>query len=151
MAYDFSQLHERLFVGANVNTPDDVREIAAAGITHVLDANTDDEGPLFPAAYGIALKAVPTPDDGGHKGVAWFGPAIDFAIGALSHPGFRVLAHCAAGVNRGPSLAFAILRAQGWSRVDAIMLIHSKRMQTVGGIAYRDDAEAALLALGWIK
>jgi cytosine deaminase len=34
---------------------------------------------------------------------------------------------------------------------DALHLIHVKRPQTVGGIAYAADAERALRQLGWVR
>lgn len=149
MAYDYSRVTERLFVGAQVNDVADVIELKAAGVTHVIDANTDDERALFPVGNGIILLPDPTPDDGQPKPTAWFDGAIDFAIAALAQPGTIVLAHCAAGINRGPSLGFAIMRAQGFGHGQAKALICLARPQCLGGIRYRDDAERALLALRW--
>jgi protein-tyrosine phosphatase len=60
-----------------------------------------------------------------------------------------VLTHCAHGVNRGPSLAYAILRAQGWPRHDAYALLKERRPQV--RVGYRDDADAALRALRWTR
>jgi protein-tyrosine phosphatase len=151
MAYDMSQITERLYVGANIGGPEDVAEVVAAGITHVIDANTDDESPLFPAGRGPSLLPLPTPDDGNHKDAGWFGPAIGFAISALFSPGNIVLCHCAAGVNRGPSLAYAILRALGLKRSLALGELWLCRPVCRNGVAYRDDAEQALLMLRWIK
>ena len=149
MGYDMSRIHERLWVGSNVNSVNDVADIKAAGITHVIDCATGDENALH--ISGVALLSDPTADDGERKTVKWFQPGIDFGVGALSHPGFTVLCHCAAGVNRGPSMAFAILRAQGWNFLEAIALLQFRRPQTIGGVRYRHDAEAALATLGWVR
>src|SRR5579872_1398096 len=125
MPYDCSQITERLYIGANISTPQDIVDIHALGITHVIDCNTDDERQLFAGTAGsyvsgIALLSDPTEDDGAPKPASWFSPGIDFGVGALSHPGFKLLTHCAAGVNRGPSMGYAILRALGWWSLDAL-------------------------------
>ena len=148
---DFSKIHERLFCGAMIKDASDVAELRAAGITHVVDACTDDEASLFPPSKGIELLSNPTKDDGKPKDVDWFEPAIDFAMFALSVAGNIVMTHCRSGHNRGPSLAYAIMRAQGWSAHKALSRLHRKRHATIGGIRYRADAEKALKELGWIK
>lgn len=150
MSYDMSQVTDRLFVGANVNSVDDVADIKRAGITHVIDLNNDDEEPLFPSTGGIALLSDPTDDDGQPKPAKWFAPAIDFGVGALSHPGFKLLTHCAMGINRGPSIGFAVLRALGFPADNILDLIHRARPQTIIGVRYHQDAEAALKQLGWL-
>jgi protein tyrosine phosphatase (PTP) superfamily phosphohydrolase (DUF442 family) len=149
MAYDFSRITERVFVGAQISGPADVTDLKAAGVTHVIDANTDDETGDFPATGSIFLLSNPTQDDGSHKPVEWFRVAVSFGIRALGLPGSIVLAHCAAGVNRGPSLALAIMRAQGFGYGQAFALMKLARPQVIA--CYRDDAEAALVKLGWIK
>ena len=86
------------------------------------------------------------PDDGHLKSVAWFQPAIDFAMGPLAHPRFIVCTHCAAGINRGPSIAYSILRAQGLDEQLAFLMLKKARPQV--NVAYRNDADAALLTQG---
>jgi protein-tyrosine phosphatase len=145
---DFSQITERLFVGGQINDAD-WPVLKAAGITHVIDAQAERED-RAPSAEGISVLWVPQPDDGKHpKPVKWFGDAASFALLAFTTPQAKVLTHCAAGVNRGPSLGYAVLRAQGWSRNDAFALLKAKRPQV--NVAYRDDADAALQALGYAK
>jgi hypothetical protein len=55
----------------------------------------------------------PTLDNGLPKPVLWFEPAIAFALTALCAPGNVVYVPCDAGVNRGPSMCYAIMRALG--------------------------------------
>jgi hypothetical protein len=50
------------------------------------------------------------------------------------------------GVNRGPSTAFAVLRALGWTDEAALALLKSKRPPV--NVAYRADANAAITAVG---
>jgi hypothetical protein len=70
MAYDMSRITERLWIGANINDEADVNDVRAAGVTNVIDCNTDDESRLFPATADTRLLSDPTEDDGGPKGPA---------------------------------------------------------------------------------
>ena len=143
MAYDYSKITERVYF----------EEIKAAGITHIIDAQVerDDDVYLPKILRGLSILWDPTADDGVHpKPVLWFKNCVEYGIAALSIPGSIVLTHCAAGINRGPSLAYAIMRAQGLPSADALLRLHVARPQTLVGVAYREDAEAALKVLKWI-
>jgi dual specificity phosphatase 3 len=143
---DFSRITKRLFCGGQIKSARDVAELVEAGVTHVINAQHKHNGV---ARIGtLSYLWDPTDDDDVHpKPVAWFGNAVDFALAALARPGTIVLTHCAHGVNRGPSLAYAILRAQGWRRRDALALLKERRPKV--RVAYREDADAALRELGW--
>jgi dual specificity phosphatase 3 len=143
---DFSQITERLFVGGQINDSD-WPALIAAGITHVIDAQAERED-RAPRQGGVSILWVPQPDDGKHpKPVKWFGDAVSFALLAFTTPKAKVLTHCAAGINRGPSLGYAVLRAQGWTASEAMYTL--KLHRPVVNAAYRDDADAALKALGY--
>lgn len=63
--------------------------------------------------------------------------------------GHKLLCHCSAGYNRGPSTCYFLLRALGWSPWQAKAAIWWHRPITLlGGMQYRADAEAALKDLG---
>jgi dual specificity phosphatase 3 len=150
MMADFNFITERLACGAQINGAADIDALIAAGITHVIDAQIErNDGDLLRA--GMIYVWDPTADDGQPKPSIWFQRAIDVALGAFCDPGAIVLTHCAAGVNRGPSLAYAIMRALGWRVTDAISALHQYRPQTMTGVRYAVDAETALKQLGWTK
>ena len=149
---DFSQITERLFTGAGIANASDLSQLNAAGVTHIIDARDDfDDEALIMASYPYMLYTWnPTADDGKHpKPPGWFHKAVLVAMLTMPSGGAKIFTHCAAGVNRGPSLAYAILRAMGLSKDEAYNMIKAKRPQA--GIAYRDDADAALQQLGWTK
>jgi protein-tyrosine phosphatase len=54
--------------------------------------------------------------------------------------GGTVLTHCHAGINRGPSLGYAVLLAQGWDPVEALARIIEVR--SIAYVAYAEDALA---------
>ena len=98
----------------------------------------------------------PTADDGQPKPTSWFKASLMFAEGPLieaylmggHHP--KLYVHCAAGINRGPSTAYCILRAlTGMAHDDAKALIILHRPIDITGIRYADDADKALQELGY--
>lgn len=146
---DFSFITGRLATGAAISSTDDLAQLQAAGINGVIDCRAEfDDGPLFAGWPGTAYLWAPTADDGQHpKPVPWFQAGISFALPLLAQPGRKVYAHCAAGVNRGPSMASAILMALGFTESQARAMITAARPQV--GLAYIDDAAAAVAALGY--
>ncbi|MFM7063434.1 MAG: hypothetical protein ACKO04_08070, partial [Actinomycetes bacterium] len=52
--------------------------------------------------------------------------------------GGRVVVHCHMGINRGPSMAFALLLASGWGITEALDAIADAR--PIVGLIYADDA-----------
>src|ERR1700680_2241114 len=161
---DFSRITELLFCGGQIKSAADAAELVEAGVTHIINAQHEHSDASRIGTLSYLWD--PTEDDDVHpKPVTWFGNAVDFALAALARPGTVVLTHCAHGVNRGPSLAYAILRAhtlrlgraesysdcrhrrEGWPRHDAYALLKERRPQV--RVGYRDDADAALRALSW--
>ncbi len=95
--------------------PDDaahaLAEWEAVGITHVVDnrAEYSDEALVADLAPRIAYLHNGTDDAGGGQPDEWFDRGVQWARAALAHPSTKVLIHCHMGINRGPSLAFAVL------------------------------------------
>jgi protein tyrosine phosphatase (PTP) superfamily phosphohydrolase (DUF442 family) len=151
--YDYSKATDRIYVGGQINSQADVSELKAAGVTHVVDgqAERDDAKHENFRVAGIQYLWNPTADDGQPKPVSWFKPVLDFAMEPLSQKGTIILSHCGFGINRGPSMGYIVLRAQGFSSGLALFAIHSARPITLAGIRYANDAEVALKSLGWTK
>ena len=144
---DFSMVTARLATGAAVSGPADVAALQAAGITAVIDLRAEfDDGSLL-AGAGMAYLWNGTADDGQPKPVSWFAASLAFALPLLAQPHQKAYLHCAAGINRGPSTAFACMRALGWSAADAEATIRAARPQV--GLAYKGDADVAVAALGY--
>ena len=139
---DFNFVTTRLATGGSIASREDAQALIQAGITHVIDCTAQ----LDPTGTSLVVLYNPTDDDGQPKPAEWFSRSLSFALGALYQPHNKVYAHCAAGFNRGPSTAYAILRALGWSAEEAEAQIRKHR--TVG-LAYKKDADAAVIALGY--
>jgi hypothetical protein len=121
----------------------DLEEVAQAGITHILDNRLEwsDEEFVGVHAPGLRYRWNGEDDIGQRMPDHWFDAGVEFALDALRRPDGQVLAHCHMGINRGPSMAFAILLATGLDPVEALAAIRAAR--PVAAISYSGDA------LGW--
>ena len=120
-----------------------VTDWAAQGVTHILDVR--EEALVSYEAFRIAAMSpgmeyfnLGTHDDGGSQDDHWFASGVDYVRNALSDPAAKVLIHCHMGVNRGPSMGFAVLLAGGLSPVDAYTAIRENR--PVAGVIYAPSA-----------
>jgi hypothetical protein len=146
---DFNLVTTRLATGGAIYTPDDVGAILDAGINAVIDCRAEFDDQALLVRTGALYFFNGMPDDGLCKPKEWFQKSIEFALSVLSRPGIKLLAHCAAGINRGPSTAAAIMMALGWTKEAARAQIVARRPMCAGGLRYIDDAEAAVKALGY--
>jgi len=110
------------------------------GITHVIDNRLEwsDEGFVADLAPNICYLHNGVDDGGQRMADRWFDTGTEFATAALADPGSKVLVHCHMGINRGPSLAYAILLATGWDPIEAIDAIRTAR--PIAGLGYAGDA-----------
>lgn len=117
-----------------------LRQWAAAGVTDIIDCRIErtDEAEVRADQPHIRYHWVGVDDHGGEQPDEWFAAGVGAALSALSEPDALVLVHCHMGVNRGPSMAFAILLALGWSPADALDAIRTCR--PIAGIIYADQA-----------
>ena len=144
--YDFDFATDRVATGADLPY-DDLAALVrldawtAAGITHVIDCRIECSDEPFVAAHapGVAYLHNPADDAGQRMPDNWFDRGVAFAFDALAaDPGARVLAHCHMGINRGPSMAYAILLATGMDPVAAIDALRSAR--SCANVWYAEDA-----------
>ncbi len=112
----------------------------ANGVTDVIDLRGEhsDEDLVATHAPGIEYVWLGTHDDGGSQSDAWFYMGIAAALDALEDPNRTVLVHCHMGINRAPSMVFAILLALGWDATDALEAIRSAR--PIANILYAESA-----------
>jgi dual specificity phosphatase 3 len=135
----------QLLVGGDLDTTDadlavsQLRELVEVGVTHVVDARIEwsDEQWVAEQAPGIAYLHHGMDDAGQRVPTAWFDVAVTWALEAIEQGG-TVLTHCHMGINRGPSLGFAVLLGQGWDVVEALDAIRAAR--PIAWVAYAEDA-----------
>ena len=106
--HEHDWITNRLAVGSAVVTHDDLVRLPFEGITHVLDLRSTREGEaLYRSVPIITYLCLPSADDGTPRTLEWVRDGVQFASEALRKRG-KVLVHCTAGVNRSPSMAYAI-------------------------------------------
>lgn len=144
---NISRVGERIWTGGDLPAHlgeaamlGELAEIRAAGITHVIDNRLEWSDERFFRRHAPDLRYLwnGADDVGQLMADKWFDTGVGAALGALRTPGAQVLAHCHMGINRGPSMAFAILLATGQSPVRALSAI--RRARPVAAIAYSLDA-----------
>jgi 8-oxo-dGTP pyrophosphatase MutT (NUDIX family) len=116
-------------------------QLQSAGITAVIDCRPHgraDQAYAQAHAPQIGYLFNPQHDVGQKMPDWWFVDGVDFALHAMRDPAAKVLAHCQLGINRGPSMAFAILLATGMTPEQVRSTIVSAR--PIARIAYADDA-----------
>jgi len=124
---DMTWVTDRMAVGGGIWSEDKMMEVAAAGVTHIIDMQIEWDDTRMAAPYGIQVLWNPTDDDFRPKPPELFQRGVDFALAALDDADTRLFIHCAAGVHRAPMMALAVLRAQGFSLEDALYMIESRR------------------------
>ncbi len=135
----------QLLVGGDLDTRDEalatrqLEELVDAGVTHVVDARIEwsDEQWVAALVPSIGYLHHGMDDAGQQVPLAWFDVGVSWAGTAIARGGV-VLTHCHMGVNRGPSLGFAVLLAHGLDPVEALDVIRSAR--PVAWVGYAEDA-----------
>lgn len=142
---DASFVTSQLLVGGDLDTNDaelaaaQLRELVEAGLTHVVDARIEwsDEQWVAEMAPEVAYLHHGIDDAGQRVPSEWFDTGVSFALEAIEQGG-TVLTHCHMGINRGPSLGFAVLLAQHWDPIEALDAIRAAR--PIAWVAYAEDA-----------
>ncbi len=114
-------------------------ELGDAGITHVVDVRVEwsDEEWVRERRADLEYLHLGIDDAGQRVPDEWFDEGVRFALEGIEAGGVA-LAHCHMGINRGPSMGFAVLLALGWDAVEALDAIHAAR--PIAFIAYAEDA-----------
>jgi protein-tyrosine phosphatase len=124
---DLTWVTDQIAVGGGIWREQNMIEVVAHGITHIIDMQIEFDDTKLAEPYGVKVLWNPTDDDFQPKPAELFQSGVDFAMRALEDPEAKVFIHCAAGVHRAPMMALAVLRAQGWSLDDAVQEIEEKR------------------------
>ena len=145
MGISFNFVTERIAVGGGISCKADVSQIVTAGITHVIDmcAQFDDHA-LNDSR--ITTLWLPQVDDGEMRPPGHYLKGIQFAFTALALPNTKVFPHCTAGINRGPTMCYALLRAFGLPQSEAIARIRTARPEVLFYLVqnYLDSVERDL-------
>ena len=120
---DYQFVTERLAVGGSIRTIEDMREIARAGITHVINMQIEFDNRSLSDGTGVRILWNGCDDDYLPKPPEVFWSGVLFALEALESAEGKVLFHCAAGIHRSPLMALAVLRVLGHVQQEAVGMI----------------------------
>jgi protein-tyrosine phosphatase len=124
---DMTWITGRLALGGGIWNPQNMAEVARAGISHIIDMQLEFDDTQLAEPFGIEVLWNPTDDDFQPKSPELFQRGVDFATEALERDGSRLLIHCAAGVHRAAMMMLAVLCSQGWDRERAMQTILARR------------------------
>src|SRR6266852_1790662 len=109
---DYNFITDRIATGAGLVSTGDVDQLAQDGIRVVIDCRAEfDDHPLLVKHPEILYLWNGVFDDGKPKPTSWFTKALDFTLPLIAKPTMKFYFHCAMGINRGPSMAYAFMRA----------------------------------------
>jgi protein-tyrosine phosphatase len=122
---EFDRILPNLYVGSYPDTPEDIDQLRATGITAVLNVQSDDDGEhlgidwsLLRAHYfgaGIEVRRVRI-QDFDDADLREHLPEAVAELDDLLQGGRTALVHCSAGINRSPSVVICYLHwVQGWA------------------------------------
>jgi protein-tyrosine phosphatase len=116
-----------------------IREWEELGIQHVVDCREEhsDLELVQREVPWVRYTHVGVDDHGGQQRDEWFEEGVAAALATLVEGG-HVYVHCHMGINRGPSMAFAVLLSLGWDITEALDAIIAAR--PIVGVIYAADA-----------
>src|SRR5947209_12370731 len=88
----------RLAVGSAIFSDENMKRLAAEGVTHVLCLESDFNDQSIAGATGITVCWLPQPDDLRPKPPQWFEQGVKFIEEALRRDGTKVYVHCLGGI-----------------------------------------------------
>lgn len=140
-----SQITAQLWVGGDLEARSptlalvQLNELEGAGITAIVDARLEwnDQEWVAEVKPDIDYLWLGVGDAGQKMPDVWFDSGTDHVLGALIG-GETVLVHCHMGINRGPSMGFAVMLALGWDPVEALDRI--RQCRPVAYVGYAEDA-----------
>jgi len=124
---DMTWITSRLALGGGIWNPQNMAEVARAGITHIIDMQMEFDDTPLAEPHAIEVLWNPTDDDFQIKPAKLFQRGVEFAAEALTRDDSRLLIHCAAGVHRAAMMMLAVLCSQGWEQGAAMETITARR------------------------
>lgn len=124
---DMTWVTGRIAVGGAIWSAENMAAVARAGITHIIDMQSEFDDTPLAGVHGIEVLWNPADDDFQPKPPELFQRGVDFAQQALDDEEARLFIHCAAGVHRAPMMTLAVLCSQGWDLQTAMQTISSRR------------------------
>lgn len=124
---DMTWVTDRIALGGGIWNAKNMAELAADGVTHVIDMQIEFDDTPLAEGHGVRVLWNPTDDDFLPKPAELLERGVDFAREALNDAEAKLYIHCAAGVHRAPMMTLAVLGATGWDLEAAMIMIETRR------------------------
>jgi predicted protein tyrosine phosphatase len=147
MSTNFNYITDRMLIGEHLCCQQDFDNMISLGVTHIvclLDYDEDHHDTEYLNPRNIRILCNETSDDHLLKSHNWHQQIIDFVLDALTQTNSRVYMHCAAGQSRSAIAWYTVLRALGYSPVNAKATILSARTEATLWPDYINGAEQAI-------
>lgn len=143
---DFNWVTDRFALGGAIWNRDNMRQLAKAGITHIVDLQTAFDDTKIAEGTGITVLWCPFSDDLQLKESELFERVAEFVLPAYRLPESRIYIHCEQGIRRSPMMLLAILAVLGMQLTEAMELICHARPQAEFPVPYRQSIVRFLAA-----
>lgn len=143
---EYSWVTERFAVGGAIWNRPNMRQLANAGITHIVDLQSGFDDTQIARGTGIEVLWCPFSDDFQDKEPELFERVMDFALAAYRQSHTRIYFHCQEGKHRSPMMLLATLGAIGMKLTEAQALIQQAWPQAYFANAYRHSVVQFLAA-----
>ena len=142
---DLHYVTRQLAVGGAIWTSDVMREVAATGITHIVNLQEEFDDHAIRGNTEVSILWNACIDDLLPKPAAFFWHGVRFTLQALQDANSKVLFHCAAGSHRSPMMLLAVLRVLGHGSQEAAEMIQGVRLQADFPMVYLESVENFVL------
>jgi protein-tyrosine phosphatase len=141
---DMTWITHRIAVGGGIETADNMRIVAGAGVTHIIDMQIEFDDTSLAVAHRIKVLWNGIYNDFQPKPPELFERGVEFGLAALRKQKSKILIHCTLGMHRAPAMTLALLGAMGWPLPVAMQLIQKCRPVVYFADAYVKSVEAYL-------
>ena len=148
---DITWITDRMAVGGGIESDQNMQVVAAAGITHIIDMQSEFDDTALAAPYKIKVLWNGIYNDFQPKPPELFERGVEFGLAALKKHNSKLLIHCTLGMHRAPAMAMALLGAMGWPLEVAMQLIQKCRPVVYFADAYVASVEEFLAKRGAVE
>jgi hypothetical protein len=140
---------DQLAVGGSLRHLSEIDKAVADGIKLVVDNRIEQSCPNIWRDAGVLYIHNGVNDDGKAKPDWFWQMGVNVAAAMTQDPDFKVLTHCAAGMNRGPAIGYIILRCQDYTGDQAHRMLKQARPCVWND--YRYDADNFLAGISYTR
>lgn len=145
---DYDWINQRIALGGNILTQEDMDSLLFCGITDIINVQLENDEEKFLEGKNVNYLHIGVEDDNLPKEDSWYMQALQFSFKALIRPESKIYIHCMKGRSRSAAIVYTLLRALGFSATQTTEMMVIKR-PSVELYKYQQSAEDSLGRLGY--